>query len=70
VRREANCACNKKMQVQKKRNQAQSATCREVKEQGEDTATESEFSDEGEVTLPPLSLLRATLPPFSDIADR
>jgi hypothetical protein len=60
--------------VQKERRQARSAAYQVVKERGEDTPIESESLDEeeeeGEVTPPPLSPPRITLPPFHDIAGR
>jgi hypothetical protein len=74
VRQEVNRALNENMWAQKERKQAQSAAHQAVKEQGEDTPTKSESSyeeeEEGEITPPPLSLLRITPPPFSDIIGR
>jgi hypothetical protein len=65
-----NHAHNEKMRARKERKRAHSVAHRATKERGEDTATESDFSDEEEeeeVTLPPLSPSCPTPSPFGDI---
>jgi hypothetical protein len=56
----------KKLWAPKERRQTQSVSRQAVNERGEDTPTKSESSEveeeDGEVTLPPLSPLRVTLP--------
>jgi uncharacterized membrane protein YkoI len=74
VKREVNCAHNEKMRARKERKKAQGAARQMAKEQGEDTLTKSDSSDEeekeGEVTPPSLSSTCITPNQFSEIVGR
>jgi hypothetical protein len=48
VKREVNCAHNEKMRVEKEKKKARGAARQMAKEQGEDTLTKSDSSDEEE----------------------